>query len=121
MHLGPGQLWSRNRAYTCDGAVVAITWDQDGDQRIVKQLEVEQMHDINMARHRTRNETREHLRRCLRALTRDGALITADGEIYPVAPANVRAARNLTLHAFHRPERKPGPFYSAPPEETPGG
>lgn len=112
MHLGPNELWTGRKRYACDGAVVAVTFERDptsAADRVIGVV-IEQLHDINVARHRTRGETREHLRRCLKLLTQEGMIITKDDAVHVVRPDAVAASPKLTLHAFHRPERARGPF-----------
>ena len=110
LHLGPGQIWSGRRRYTADGAIVRVTWETSGDQRRCAAFVIQQLHDINTARHRSRREVREHLSRCLRVLLQEGVVFMHDGEPIYAPPAVVSSAREITMHAFHAAEPERGPF-----------
>lgn len=109
--LGPGQLMTGTHRHACDGAVVALTWERVGrtDERPVE-ARIEQLHDLNVGRHRTVVETREHLRRCLRLLLREGLVVHVDGETWLIPADRVSATSQLKLHVFHRSDRASGPF-----------
>ena len=116
VHLGPGEIWTGQHRYACDGAIVRLSWTR-GDPPRIESVIIEQLHDINVARHRRRSETREHLRRCLKLMTREGLIIRLDGEPHVVRAEAVRASPRLTLHAFHRAEHRHGPFHPRPSGE----
>ena len=114
LHVGPGELWTGTKRYACDGAVVDVVLrDPEADEPEVERLTIVQLHDINVSRHRTQAELREHLRRCLRLLVTEGVLITkADQPVLYARAGVVRTSPQLALHAFHRQEKSYGPFRS---------
>lgn len=108
MHFGPGEFWTGERRYTCDGIVVSLVPSED-EQRFASAT-VEQLHDINAAPHRTRSETREHLRRCLRLILKEGLLLDYDGKLRRVLASDVSASPKLSLQVYSRPNDGTGPF-----------
>ncbi len=74
------------------------------------EAKIEQLHDLNVGRHRTVVETREHLRRCLRLLMREGMLLRLGDETWLIPADRVSSASQLKLHVFHRTDQAPGPF-----------
>ena len=55
-------------------------------------------------------ETREHLRRCLRLLMREGMLLHLGDETWLIPADRVTSASQLKLHVFHRTDQAAGPF-----------
>ena len=116
VHVGPGKLHTGRHRYTCDAAVLEAVVEVDDEGKVLRflEIEIEQLHDINLARRRTKSEVREHLRACVRLLSKEGAIVEHEDELYYVRPSGVSVSKKLSLHAYHRADEMHGPFSDTP-------
>lgn len=133
LRFGPGEVWTRNRRYACDGVVLRVIirpgvltasipeshWElkKDGlDMRLLDLAErvvIEQVHDLNEADHRTRSEVSAHLRRCLKLILAEGLLLLRLPEMALVPTERLHPAASVVQRLYQRPSRTRGPFHEA--------
>lgn len=117
VHLGPHQFWTGRYRYAADGLIVTIRWSETvGSRPAPETVIIEQVHDINSARHRHVREIRTHLLLCVRTLLEEGMAFMLDEELYLVPSGRVRSAPNMTVHGFHTEELRHGPFSARAPK-----
>ncbi len=113
LHIGPGSLWTGRRRSSADAALVRLVIAENDGGRKPMSAVIEQLHDLNVARHRSDREAREHLQRCAAQLAEEGLIFEFDGEWHRLAADRVRVARKMTMHLFHSVEGGRGPFASS--------
>lgn len=117
VHLGPHQFWTGRFRYAADGLIVTIRWAETvGAEPRPENVIIEQVHDINSARHRHVREIRTHLLACVRILLEEGLAFMQGDELYLVPSGRIQTAPKMSVHGFHTEELRYGPFSARAPK-----
>jgi hypothetical protein len=107
---GPEQIFTGLGRRACDGAVLEVDFEQDGEEpEVAVKARLIELHDLNIAERRSEREVAWFLKRCLSRIRQEGLTLIIDQQVHYLPPEHIEVEQ-IRYRQFCTPPTEAGPF-----------